>query len=181
MARSTVLLKPNVVNILYLNFCEQKFVQHGSKTIAMTVTASHCLFSKKNDPNYATGPKSAPNSDSFWMRRLFNVCVRVFSVPNVTILFVYIAAKIKMSFIWKHDFLAKICIFCKSIADPLSEAYTQPYPFGAMIKLIISQIRHELSATIHEITTSWKKTLDSVPYISSKMLKKIIVNKVRMV
>ena len=37
---------------------------------------------------FACGPKSAPNSDSFWVRRLFNVW----------------AAKIKMSFIWKDDF-----------------------------------------------------------------------------
>ena len=30
VARSTVLLKPNVANILLFNFCEQKFFQHGS-------------------------------------------------------------------------------------------------------------------------------------------------------
>ena len=29
VARSAVLLKPNVANILLFNFCEQKFVQHG--------------------------------------------------------------------------------------------------------------------------------------------------------
>ena len=33
------------------------------------------------------------------MHRLFNVCLRVFCAPNATILLVYIAAKIKMSFI----------------------------------------------------------------------------------
>ena len=38
------------------------------------------------------------------MRRLFNVCVRVFCAPNTTILLVYIPTKIKMSFIWKDDF-----------------------------------------------------------------------------
>ena len=44
-----------------------------------------------------------------WVRRLFNVCVRVFRAPNATILFVYIAAKIKMSFVRKDDFVfAKI-------------------------------------------------------------------------
>ena len=26
--------------------------------------------------NYASGRKSASNSDSFWVRRLFNVCIR---------------------------------------------------------------------------------------------------------
>ena len=35
--------------------------------------------------------------------RLFNLCVRVFCVSNVTVLLVYISAKIKMSFIWKDD------------------------------------------------------------------------------
>ena len=34
-------------------------------------------------------------------------------------------------------FFAKIGIFCKSIAGPLSEAYTQTYSFGGRIKLII--------------------------------------------
>ena len=43
-------------------------------------------------------------TDSFWVPRLFNVCVRVFCAPNAPILLVYIRAKIKMSFIWKDDF-----------------------------------------------------------------------------
>ena len=53
-------------------------------------------------------------------------------------------------------FFAKIRIFCKSISGPLSEAYTQSYSFGGRIKLIICHIRHNLSVTIHEISTSWK-------------------------
>ena len=48
VARSAVLLKPNVAYILLFNFCEQKFVQHGPITIALT--ASPCSFSKKNGP-----------------------------------------------------------------------------------------------------------------------------------
>ena len=43
----------------------------------------------------------------FLVRRLFNVCVRVFCAPNVTIFLVYILAKVKMSFIWKDNFLPK--------------------------------------------------------------------------
>ena len=35
MARSAVLLKPNVANILLFNFCEEKFIQHGPITIAI--------------------------------------------------------------------------------------------------------------------------------------------------
>ena len=68
----------------------------------------------------------------------------------------------------KMIFFDKIGIFSKSIADPLFsvvQAYTQPYLFGGRIKLIICQIRQELSFTIQEISTSWKKTLDGKPYI----------------
>ena len=87
----------------------------------------------------------------------FSMYACEFSVPqNATILLVYIHAEIKMSFIWKVNFFfAKIGIFCKSIAGPLPsvvQAYTQSYAFGGRIRLIISQIRHELSVTIHEIT-----------------------------
>ena len=57
------------------------------------------IFEKKKWRNYASGPKSAPNSDSFWVRWLFNVCVRVFCDPNATFLLIYIPAKIKMSFV----------------------------------------------------------------------------------
>ena len=78
MARSAVLLKPNVANILVFNFCEQKFVQHGPITIAIDYNALSVLIFEEKWPNYASGPKSAPCSDSFWVRRLFNVCVRVF-------------------------------------------------------------------------------------------------------
>ena len=42
-------------------------------------------------------------NDSFWVSRLFNVCVRVFYYPNATILLVYI----KMSFICKDDFFGQ--------------------------------------------------------------------------
>ena len=41
---------------------------------------------KKKWFNYASGQKSAPNSNSFWARQLFNICVRVFCAPNATIL-----------------------------------------------------------------------------------------------
>ena len=117
MACSAVLLTPNVANILLLNFCEQIFVQHGSITIAIGCNGLSLLIFEEKWPNNGSGPKSTPNSDSFWMCRLFNVCVRVVCVPNATILLVYIPAKSKMGFIWKDVFFfAKIGIFCKSIA-----------------------------------------------------------------
>ena len=73
-------------------------------TIAIACNVFSLLIFEEKWPNYACRSKSLPNSDTFWLRRLFNVCVRVFCGPNVTILLVYIHAKIKMSFVWKDDF-----------------------------------------------------------------------------
>ena len=103
-AVSAVLLKSNVTNVLFFNFYEQKFVQHGPITIFIDYNGLFLLIFEEKWANYASGPKSAQNSDSFWVRRLFIVCVQVFCAPNGTILLVYIPAKIKMSFIWKDDF-----------------------------------------------------------------------------
>ena len=91
-----------------------------------------------------------------------------FSVPQMQqfYLFTY-PPRSKWASSEKMIFIAKIGIFCKSIAGPLPsilQAYTLPYSFGGRIKLIICQIRHELSVTIHEISTSWRKTLDGGPY-----------------
>ena len=97
-----------------------KFFQNGSITIANDCNGLSLLIFEEKWSNCASGPKSASSSDSFWVRQLFNVCVRVFCA---TILLAYIPAKIKMSFIWKMIFFfAKIGIFCKSIAGPLSPA-----------------------------------------------------------
>ena len=82
---SAVLLKPNVDNILLLKFCEQKFFQHCPITIAIDFNCLSWLIFEENWPNYVSGPKSAPNSDSFWVRRLFNACVRVFCYFNCPI------------------------------------------------------------------------------------------------
>ena len=98
MVRSAVLLKQNVANILLFNFCEQKFVQHGPITIAIHCNGLFLLIFEEKWLNYASGQKFASNSDSFRVRQLFNVSVRIFCAPNATILLVYIPAKIKMSF-----------------------------------------------------------------------------------
>ena len=105
--RSAVLLKLNVANILLFNFCEQKFIQHNLIAIAIDCNSLSLLIFKEKLPNNANGPKGALNSDSFWVRWLFNVCVRVFCAPNATILLVYIPAKIKISFILKDAFLCQ--------------------------------------------------------------------------
>ena len=76
-------------------FCEQKFVQHGPITIAIDGNGIALLIFEEKWPNYESGLKSTINSDSFWVRRLFNVCVRVFCAPKAIILLVYILVTYK--------------------------------------------------------------------------------------
>ena len=64
-------LKPNVANILLFNFCEQKSVQNCP--IAMDCNGLSLLIFEEKWRSYASGPKSASNSDSLWVRWLFNV------------------------------------------------------------------------------------------------------------
>ena len=42
-----------------------KFVQHGPITIAIDCSGLFLFIFEEKWPNYASGPKSAPNSDSF--------------------------------------------------------------------------------------------------------------------
>ena len=83
VGRSAVLLEPNVANILLFNFCEQNFVQHCPITIAIDCNGLSLLIFEEKWPNYASGPKSALNSDSFWVRRLFIACSIFFSAYNL--------------------------------------------------------------------------------------------------
>ena len=84
MARKTDLFNSNVANILLLNFWEQKFVR------AIGCNGHSLLILEEKYPNYASGLKSAANSDWY---------VRVFCAPNAAILVVYLTAEIKISFI----------------------------------------------------------------------------------
>ena len=92
----------------------------SSSTKTRSTWLSLLIFEEKW-PNYASGPKSAPNSDSIWVRGLFNVCVWVFCAKNATILLVYIAAKIKISFIWKDDFFLPKSASSVSRSQPRSQ------------------------------------------------------------
>ena len=67
---TSTLRRPNVANILLFNFCEQKFIQHGPITIAIDCNGLLFLIFEEKWPNYASGQKSAPNSKTFWVRRL---------------------------------------------------------------------------------------------------------------
>ena len=78
----------------------------------------------------------------FGVHRIFNVHVRVFLCPKCKN-FAQNDLHLKSCF-----FFAKICIFCNAIFSSAVQAYKQPYSFGGRMKLIICQIRHELSVTI---------------------------------
>ena len=121
-------------------------------TIAIDCNGLSLLICEEKLPNYVSGPKSAPNSNSFWVHRLFNVCVWVFcaskcdNFPCLHTRQDHNELQLKRWF-----FFAKIRIFCKSIAGPLHtfvQTYTQPHSFGGRIKLTICQIRYELSVNI---------------------------------
>ena len=71
-AADNAIFKNRAKNIF--NFCEQKFVQHGPITIAIDCNDLSLLIFEEKWPNYASGPKSAANSDSF--------CVPDFCAPN---------------------------------------------------------------------------------------------------
>ena len=98
-------------------FCEQKFVQHGPIAIAIDGNGLSLLIYEEKWPNYASGIKSGPNSDSFWVRPLFNVCVRQFCLLTYPPRSKWASSEKIISF-------AKIVIFCKSIANPLSKTKT---------------------------------------------------------
>ena len=152
------MLPPNVANILLFNFCEQKFVQHGPKRAPLTVMASYCSFSKKNGLIMPLNQNPHQTLTRFGCIGFSMHACGGFSVPQMRqfCLFTY-PPRSKWASSEKEIFFDKIGIFCKSIAGSLSsivQAYTLPYSFGERMKLIICQIRHDLSATIHEISTS---------------------------
>ena len=135
VARSAVLMKPNVANILLFNFCEQKFVQHGPITIAIDCNGLSLLIFKEKRPNYAYRQKSASNSDSFWVRRLFNVCVRGFlctKCDNFTCL--HTRQDQNEFHLKKMIFFVKIFQNKVAIFHSFVQAYTQPYSFVGRVK-----------------------------------------------
>ena len=67
-----VLLKPNVVHVILLNFWKQKFVEHGTVTLAIDCNSGSLLIFEEKWPNDATVPKSTRNSHSLWVHRLLN-------------------------------------------------------------------------------------------------------------
>ena len=124
----------------------------------MTVTASPCSFSKKNGPIMPLDQNPHQTVTRFGCDG-FSMFACWVSVPQMRqfCLLTYPlrskwASSEKMIF-FDDDFQSNVAIFPSVV-----QAYTQPYSFGGSIQLIICQIRHELSVTIHEISTIWKKT-----------------------
>ena len=86
VASGDVLLKPNVVHVILLNFWKQKFVEHGTVTLAIDRNGGSLLIFEEKWPNDATVPNSARNSHPLWVHRLLNNDVWIFWAPNATIL-----------------------------------------------------------------------------------------------
>ena len=156
MVCSAILLKPNVANFILFNFCEQKFVQHGPITIAIDCNNLSLIIFEEKCPNY---DQNQQQTVTCFGCVGFSMYTSGFSVPQIRKfwLFTY-PPRSKWASSEKIIFLPQLA-FCKSTAGSLSEVYTQPYTFGGRIKLIICHIRHELSVTIHEISTSWKESV----------------------
>ena len=125
----------------------------------LTVTASPCLFSKKKCPIMPLN-QNVHQTVTRFVCVGFSMYACRFSVPQIGqfCLFTY-PPRSKLASSEKMLFFAKNGIFCKSIAGPLSEAYTSVYT-------TIFVRRKELSVAIHEIRFSWKKMLDGGPYMS---------------
>ena len=124
VARSAVLLKTNVANILFFNFCEQNFVQHGPITIAIDCNSLPLLIFEEKLPNYAFGPKSAPKVTRFGCVG-FSMYACGFSVPGFSCL--HTRQDQNELHLKRWFFFVKFDIFCKSIAGPLPsviQAYT---------------------------------------------------------
>ena len=111
--------------------------------------------SKKNYPIMPLDKNPHQIVTRFGRIQRFSMDAYGFSVPQMLqfCLFTY-PPRSKRASSEKMILFGKIGIFCKSLVGPLPsvvQAYTQPYSFGVKIKLIICQIRHELSVTIHKI------------------------------
>ena len=124
----------------------------------LTVTDSPCSFSKKYGPIMPLDQNPHQKVTRF-VYNGFSMYALGVSVPQRRQfrLFTYPLRSTCASF-EKIIFFGKIVIFCKSITGPLPsvvQACTQPYSFDGRIKLIICQLRYELSVTFHEISTRW--------------------------
>ena len=124
IARSAVLLKPNVANIFLFNFFVNKnSFKYSPITLAINCNGHSLLICEEKWLNYGSGSEYVLNTDSFWVCRLFNVCVWVFCAPksnNSACL--HTRQDKKELHLKRWFFFVKTGIFCKSIAGPFSVA-----------------------------------------------------------
>ena len=78
VASGPVLLKPNVVHVTLFNFWIQKFVEHGTVTLAIDRNGGFLLIVEEKWPNDANVSKSALNSHSLWVHRFLNDDIWIF-------------------------------------------------------------------------------------------------------
>ena len=105
-----------------------------------------CLFSKKS------GPIMPPHQTVTRFGCVgFSMYACGFSVPQIYLFTCPPRSK------WASS---EKMIFLPKSSSSVSRSQAHFPVFGRRIKLIICQVWHELSVTIREISTSWKKTLD---------------------
>ena len=77
VASGPVLLKPNIIHVIFFNFRKQKFVEHGTVTLAIDRDGGSLLIFDEKCLDDATVSKSAPSSHSSCVHRLLNdeVCI----------------------------------------------------------------------------------------------------------
>ena len=140
----------------------------SEKKIAIDCNGLSLLIFEEKCPKYTSGPKSAPNSDSFWVHRLLYACG--LSVPQMRpfCLFTYPPGS-KWASSEKMIFLPKSASSVSRSQAHFLTLFNRS--FGRRMKLIICQIRHKLSVTTHEISSSWKKALCSGFYTSQQINK----------
>ena len=82
-APSAVLLKSNLANIFLFNFYELKLVQQGPLMIAIDCNGHSLFIFEEEWPKYASGSKSARNSDESFGCVVFSMYACGFSVIQI--------------------------------------------------------------------------------------------------
>lgn len=115
MARSTILLKSNFVHVFSFNFHKEPISKHWSLALTINGYSDSFFIFEEKFPDDATSPTRAPSSDSLWKNWLFYDDMQFLRVPGGTILLANTTTKMKMCFVWIHEFSEKLIILCETI------------------------------------------------------------------
>ena len=122
----------------------------------LTVTASPCSFSKQNGRIMLLGQNPHQTMTRFGcVRFLMYACE--FSVAQMRQFCLFTYQDQNKLYLKRWFFLSKSASSVGRSQAHLAKRIHKHIRFGGRIKLIICQIRHELSVTIHEISSSWIK------------------------